>query len=82
MAKAPAKDKVYFIVNPSGCIHGVDYEHARWRLSQLGYRPATADEVKQLKEQGGQQVHDAPICRPWSPEPVEERLPDGQDESK
>lgn len=65
------EEKTYYIVNPSGAIHAVSYEHARWRLSQVGYRTATAEEVAEYKARGGNQAHNNPIAAPWSPEPVE-----------
>lgn len=70
--KAPAaapSGRRYFIVNPAGCIHEVDREHARWRLSIVGWRMATAAEVAQLDAQGGEQRADSPICQPWTPDP-------------
>jgi hypothetical protein len=67
---ASKEDKTYYIVNPAGAIHPADYQHARWRLASPGWRSATAAEVEALKKAGGRQVHDSPICPPWSPEPV------------
>lgn len=66
----PEAPKIYYIVNPAGAIHVVDYEHARWRLQFAGWRSATAEEVAEYRERGGNQVHNAPICQPWTPEPV------------
>ncbi len=56
---------VYYIVNPHGAIHECDGAHARERLQQVGWRLATADEVKRLEEQGGNQVFTAPIGKQW-----------------
>lgn len=67
---AVVKEERYFIVNKAGCIHEVDADHARMRLSQPGFRQATLAEVKELMAAGGNQRFDDPICEPWSPEPV------------
>ncbi len=56
---------IYYIVNPHGAIHECDGAHAKERLQQVGWRLATADEVKRLEEQGGNQVFTAPIGREW-----------------
>lgn len=64
------QEKTYYIVNPAGAIHAVDYEHARWRLQSVGWRSATAEEVAEYRARGGNQVHNNPICAPWTPEPV------------
>lgn len=73
----PGKEgKVYYIVNPAGAIHGVTYEHARWRLAAPGWRSATPAEVAALKAAGGYQVHDKPIAPRWTPEPVEPPEPE------
>jgi hypothetical protein len=69
-AAAPAPSgRRYFIVNPKGCIHEVEREHAKWRLSIVGWRMATAAEVAELDARGGEQRADDPICTPWSPDP-------------
>ena len=65
------KGRVYYIVNPAGAIHAVNYEQAKWRLALPGWRQATAEEVTALKDRGGNQVHDDPIAPRWSPEPAE-----------
>ena len=65
------KEKTYYIVNPAGAVHAVDYEHAKWRLALPGWRSATAAEVAALNAAGGNQVHDRPIAPPWTPEPAE-----------
>lgn len=65
------RNKTYYLVNPSGAIHEVDYDHAKNRLRQLGYRMATADEVAVYRETKVQRFDD-PIARPWSPEPEPE----------
>ncbi len=69
----------YFIVNPAGCIHEVERDHAANRLKVAGWRMATKDEVAQLntdrrgpngaKIAAGEQRADAPICTPWTPNP-------------
>jgi hypothetical protein len=61
--------KSYHIVNPSGAIHEVSREHAKSRLSQVGYRMATKAEVELYNEAQGNQRFDRPLCEPWSPEP-------------
>ena len=75
-------EKVYYIVNPAGCIHNVTKEHARMRLKQLGYRLATADEIKKYQELQQEalrlkksfiQSADKPICKPYSAEPPDEQ---------
>lgn len=58
------KPKRYFIVNPAGAIHEVDKAHAEWRLGIVGWRNATAAEVKLLMEQKNQRF-DSPICEPY-----------------
>jgi hypothetical protein len=75
-ASKPKEERDYFIVNPAGAIHSVSYEHAKARLALPGWRMATAEEVAKLKARGGNQVHNKPICQPWSPEPQEIELPD------
>lgn len=71
-------DKRYFIVNPAGAIHEVTYEHAKSLLGKVGYRNATAAEVKKLNSRrgnvaAGNQEFKKPVCEPFaaSPEPVE-----------
>lgn len=61
-------NKVYYLVNPAGAIHEVDYSHAKNRLRQLGYRMATDEEITIYRETRVQRA-DRPIARPWSPEP-------------
>lgn len=68
---AESKEKTYYIVNPHGAVHVVTRGHAAQRLRQVGYRMATKEEIAAYKE-ARVQVHDAPIARPWSPEPVPE----------
>lgn len=63
------KQKRYFIVNPAGTIHEVNPEHMRVLLAKVGYRKATAAEVKKLEAAKGNQRWDAPICEPFSTEP-------------
>ena len=71
-------EKTYYIVNPKGAVHGVTREHARLRLRQAGYRPATRGEVEELMRRGGHQVFDNPIAKPFKPEPEAfEDLPAG-----
>ena len=43
-------EKVYYLVNPSGTIHGVTREHAKMRLKQVGYRLATGAEFKKYQD--------------------------------
>lgn len=62
------RQRTYYIVNPAGAIHGVDEANARMRLRQVGYRMAESEEVAVYKETRVQRS-DAPIARPWSPEP-------------
>lgn len=66
----------YFIVNPHGTIHEVTRDHAAERLRQAGWRMATNDEIAELERRGGNQVHDRPICQPWSPDPDVQLLPE------
>ena len=72
----PKEERTYFLVNPSGTIHAVDYEHAKWRLASPGWRSATADEVAKLNKAGGNQVHDKPIAPRWTAEPEALAEPD------
>lgn len=75
--KKPATDaqpKQYYIVNPKGCIHEVDREHAAWRLIQIGYRLAKPEEIAALNSPRGgmapgEQRFEQPIATPWSPDP-------------
>ncbi len=76
MAKRTTKPKRYFIVNPSGAIHEVSYNHAKSRLKQLGYRMATPSEVKAYEGAGGHQVVGKPLATPWTPEPEPELDPE------
>lgn len=59
---------VYYLVNPGGAVHGVDREHAAWRLKTAGWRLATEEEIATYLGQP-LQVHDRPICQPWTPDP-------------
>lgn len=59
---------VYYLVNPGGAIHGVDREHAAWRLKSAGWRLATEEEIVVYLGQP-LQIHDRPICAPWTPDP-------------
>lgn len=68
-APAPARERVYYIVNPAGCIHDVDREHAANRLRIVGWRIATSAEVAELHARGGEQRANNPICAPWAPDP-------------
>lgn len=70
--------KRFFIVNPAGAIHEVTEDHARELLAKVGYRNASAADVKKLNSQRGnlkpgEQRFDEPICEPFTatPEPVE-----------
>lgn len=87
-AKAPAKATkkqgakgVYYLVNPAGAIHSVDYEHAQWRLKDPGWRMATEKEVATYLSQPLQR-HSSPICTPWTPDPDAQlaALPDEDEE--
>ena len=74
--------KTYYIVNPAGAVHSVTEAGARARLRQVGYRMATAEEIAVYKETRVQRF-DAPIARPWSPEPVAHDDPlDGEAEER
>lgn len=64
------KEKLYYIVNKAGCIHIVDYDHAKRRLGQLGFRMATKEEVAAYKENNGFQRSGRPLAKPYSNEPV------------
>jgi hypothetical protein len=71
-SKQEAKEKAYFIVNPSGTIHEVTREHATGRLRQVGYRLASKEEIAAYKEANGNQRAGRPLAKPWSPEPEPE----------
>lgn len=73
--------KRYFIVNPAGAIHEVDYDHAQERLKQPGYRSATKAEVKKLQAAGGNQRFDQPICEPFKATPVAIEIEDFEEEA-
>jgi hypothetical protein len=84
------KEKFYYLVNKAGTIHIVDKEHAKWRLSQVGYRLATkaeADKYEALKADANRkkepfaQDWEHPICKPWTADPdiaVELPEPEGE----
>lgn len=59
---------VFYLVNPSGAIHGVDRDHAKWRLAMPGWRLATEEEVTAYHANPVQRS-DRPICPKWSPDP-------------
>lgn len=69
------QERVVYVVNPAGAVHGVTVEHARERLAHPGWRMATKDEMAQLKAQNGHQTFDKPIAARWTP------LPEGESES-
>jgi hypothetical protein len=80
LAAPSGPERRYFIVNPAGCIHEVDRDHAAGRLKKSpGWRMATKEEVALLssdrrgpngtKIASGEQRYDAPICPPWTPDP-------------
>lgn len=76
-------EKVYYIVNPAGAIHGVSREIAKMRLKQPGYRMASQDEINKLNQliaQGKGQTWDHPIARPFTAEPPEDPLKPEQKE--
>lgn len=66
---ATKKIKKYFIVNPKGTIHECSQAHAKDRLSQVGWRSATAAEVKAYKAARIQRF-DQPLATPHSSDPV------------
>lgn len=68
------KQQFFHIVNPAGAIHVVDRDHARWRLGQVGFRLATADEIAAYEGAGGTQHAGELFAPAFSPEPPE--LPD------
>lgn len=61
-------EKEYFIVNPSGAVHSVDYATAKNVLRQVGFRKATAEEIERYRNQRVQRF-DAPIAPPFSADP-------------
>jgi len=65
---AEQPERAYYLVNPKGCIHVVDREHAAMRLRQVGWRLATKDEIAAY-ESVSEQRFDRPLARPWSPDP-------------
>ncbi|MCK6629350.1 MAG: hypothetical protein L6R45_29760 [Anaerolineae bacterium] len=79
-SKTEAKTvKRYFIVNPAGAVHEVDYEHARWRLGQKkGFRMAEKHEVEAYLNTAVQ-VAEKPIARPYTEEPEAIELPAAAD---
>lgn len=73
------KPKRYFIVNPSGTIHECTYTHAKNRLKEVGWRMATAAEIKLFRDPdgaNGHQVAGKPLAKPWSVEPEPEPEPE------
>lgn len=71
---------VFYIVNPAGAVHSCDKDHARTRLTQLGWRLAEDGEIERYLEQDIQRA-DQPIATPWSPEPeIESILPPVQEQ--
>lgn len=64
---------VYWIVNKSGTVHNCDRDHARWRLTQIGYRPATPDEIAKYLDLKGSQHSRQRIAKPHKQE-IEEVL--------
>ena len=67
---AKVAPKSYHIVNPGGAVHQVTYELARELLGQPGYRMATAEEIRELRNRNGHQTFDDPIAPPWTAEPT------------
>lgn len=59
---------VYFIVNPSGCVHECTRAHAKWRLGTAGWRLATAAEIEAYQSADSQRF-DRPIAQPFEPLP-------------
>lgn len=66
--KRQGTDGVYYLVNPGGAIHGVTRDHAAGRLKTAGWRLATEEEIAAYATQP-LQVHDRPICAPWTADP-------------
>lgn len=62
-----AKQRVLYVVNPSGAVHDVTEEHARELLRNPGWRVATQAEIDQLAAQHGHQEADNPIAEPFKP---------------
>lgn len=62
-----AKQRVLYVVNPSGAVHDVTEEHARELLRNPGWRVATQAEIDQLAAQHGHQEADNPIAARWEP---------------
>ena len=63
-------EKSYYIVNPSGAIHGVTREHATGRLRQdPRYRMATKPEIQALHDANGRQQVGRPLARPYAVDP-------------
>ena len=67
----------FFIINPSGTMHEVDQEHARWRLGQLGWTMATKEQVVEFLKVGGNQTAKSPLFEPFSPDPEGIEMPEG-----
>ena len=75
--KQDEADKEYWIVNPKGAVHKVDREDALRRLRVVGWRMATAAEIKRAKtpnriyQDGTESVVQNwknPFGKPYSPE--------------
>jgi hypothetical protein len=65
-------DEVW-MVNPGGALHPMKKASAAERLkTQKGWRRATDEEIAQLADQKGAQVHNKPIAKPAVVEPQEE----------
>jgi len=61
-----SEEKTYLIVNPKGCMHIVNEEHARARLQIVGWRLATQDEQAAYFATEEQRF-DRPIAKPFEP---------------
>lgn len=59
--------KKYYIVNPAGAVHSAEREHAVERLRTVGWRKASAAEIREYKKCSEQRFDD-PIAAPWNPE--------------
>ncbi len=78
-----AKPKEYFIVNPSGTVHGVTKAHGIARITaDPRYRWANADEAKAYKSANGHQTTKKRLAEPYTIEPPDfEDEPEGTEEA-
>lgn len=61
-----SEEKTYLIVNPKGCMHIVNEEHASARLQIVGWRLATRDEQAAYFT-AEEQRFDRPLAKPFQP---------------